>query len=620
MFRISALLIAPVFSMAAALTIHAAQGRQNVVDEPPGILVLAVDEVSVPYVRLITDTFTQIVRSAPNPPAVYLESLDASRFEGPDSFEASRDWLRRKYARRRIDLVVTVGDDALAFLARNRGDLWPDAAVLYVERAGVSVDTRKDLPRAGGVLIADAFFSSLAVIKTILPETKRLVIVSGASTVNRGRYVDYADTVRAANLALEPILWVGKSAEVMRAEAAHLPPHTVMFVETPYVDAKGRVLSAIQLCELFSTAANVPFFTPPVQDLGCGVVGGLLRDWTLVGRIVAEASLARLAGGSPDVVVVPLARSTTLKFDARQLARWNIPERRLPAGSTVLFREPNLWRDRRALVISAIAVTLAQALLIVGLVHERKRRQRAEVEGRRSLATMAHLDRRAALGELATSLSHELNQPLNAILQNAEAAQMMLTSGSGPPPLDEVVDILNDIQKDNMRAAEVIRGMRAFLQKQELTVRPVDVNAFARDTVALTLSDALWRGISVDLELAEELPPIQGERIHLQQVLLNLLLNGMDAVADMPLDQRRLLVRTTQSNGYVELAVSDCGTGIAADSLSQIFDAFYTTKSTGMGVGLSIARSIIEAHDGRMSAENNSDGGATVRFALPAIR
>jgi len=435
--------------------------------------------------------------------------------------------------------------------------------------------------------------------------------------VDRARNTGYADTVRTANLDLEPIVWAGRSAEAMLSETVDLPPQTVVFVLAPYIDATGRTLAPSQLCALFSAAANVPLFSMPAQDLGCGVVGGLMRDWTLVGGIIADATLGRLARGPAEVATVPVARATTLAFDARQLARWNIPERRLPVGSAVLFREPNLWRDRRALVIATIAVTLAQALLIFGLTIERRRRLRAELESRRSLSTMAHLDRRAVLGELAASLAHEINQPLNAILQNAGVAHMMLTSSSGAPPVDELREILEDIQSDDTRAGEVIRRMRALLEKRELEAKPLDVNAFARDTIALVLPDAASRGIQVDAELTEGLKQIQGDRVHLQQVLLNLLINGMESVADMPPDRRRLRVRTSERNGHVELSVRDRGTGIAADRVSQIFEAFYTTKGKGLGMGLSIARTIIEAREGHIGAENNPDGGATVWFRVP---
>jgi C4-dicarboxylate-specific signal transduction histidine kinase len=251
---------------------------------------------------------------------------------------------------------------------------------------------------------------------------------------------------------------------------------------------------------------------------------------------------------------------------------------------------------------------------------ERRRRRRAEIESRRNLAALAHLDRRAAMGELATSLAHELNQPLNAILQNAGVAQMLLTSNTVPPALSEITDIVNDIRKDDMRASEVIRRMRGMLQRHELEAQPIDLNEVARETVAIVSPDARAREIQIDMQLADRVSSILGDRVYLQQVLLNLLMNAMDAVGNLPPERRLVRVWTSQSDGQVRLGVRDTGTGIPAERISKIFEPFYTTKhgDSGMGMGLAIARNILDAHSGHIEAENNTSGGATVWFSVPA--
>jgi signal transduction histidine kinase len=267
--------------------------------------------------------------------------------------------------------------------------------------------------------------------------------------------------------------------------------------------------------------------------------------------------------------------------------------------------------------IAATAVILLLSVLTAGLLLEHRRRYRAEMAARQYLATMAHMDRRAAMGELTTSLAHELNQPLAAILRNAEAARLLLRS----PVLNrqELIDIVDDIRRDDRRASELIRRMRSMLVRGEMETQPVDLNQVARDTVELVTPEASFKGVQMDLHAAASSGVVTGDRVHLQQVLLNLILNGLDAMTSVATDRRRLLVRTAAAAGYVEVSVTDTGGGIAEGTLARIFEPFFSTKRDGMGLGLSIARTIVDAHDGRIVAANNASGGATIRFAIPAL-
>jgi signal transduction histidine kinase len=618
--RLSRAFVATLVVMAAlpasgALRTQAPDEREAATQ--PSILFLAIDDFTRPYMRFMFEAFTDAVATAGHAPAIYFESLDASRFEEPQYLEGLREWLGRKYAERRIDLVVPIGEDALGFLVASRGEPWPGAQVLYFESGSVRFDTRTTLPKAGGLLLEDHCSAAFDLFKTILPDTRRLALVYGASAIELARWRGYAEKVREANF--EPIELVGMTLEETRTAVARLPAQSAVLVLAPIVDGQGNVLSPVRICESIASAGTVPVLTTEVNNFGCGAVGGLMRDWSMIGHRLGEGALARLRNPSSAVVTVPVAEFTTTAFDDRQLERWSIPEARLPPGAAIRFREPNLWRDRRTLVIVTMAVTLLQSLLIAGLVFERRRRRRAEVESRRNLSALAHLDRRAAMGELATSLAHELNQPLNAILQNAGVAQMLLTANSVPPALSEMTEIISDIRKDDVRASEMIRRMRGLLQKHELEAHPVDLNEVAQETTAIVRSDARAREVELEMNLVDSLAPVLGDRVHLQQVLLNLLMNALAAVSTMPRDRRLVRISTSQRNGDVRLAVTDTGTGIPPDRLRQIFEPFYTTKSegSGMGMGLAIARGIVEAHGGHIEAENNSGGGVTVWFSVP---
>ena len=250
--------------------------------------------------------------------------------------------------------------------------------------------------------------------------------------------------------------------------------------------------------------------------------------------------------------------------------------------------------------------------LVLSIVRDISERKRAE-EARRDLA---HASRLAIVGELTASIAHEINQPLGAILSNADAAEMLLEST--PAALDEVRQILHDIRKDDLRASEVILHLRALLRKRELEMQPLDLNVVTSEVLTLVHAESLRRGIVMETDLAVNLPAVRGDKVHLQQVLLNLVLNGMEAMADIP-EAKRLAVRTlVNENGCVEIAVTDAGSGIPPDRLRSLFDPFFSTKKEGMGLGLSIARSLVEAHGGRIWAENNVGGGATFRFTVPS--
>jgi PAS domain S-box-containing protein len=242
-------------------------------------------------------------------------------------------------------------------------------------------------------------------------------------------------------------------------------------------------------------------------------------------------------------------------------------------------------------------------------------RRRAELETERLRRDLAHISRVTLMGELTGSLAHELNQPLTAIASNAYAGERYLAAPT--PRLAEVREILQDIAADARRAGEVIHRTRTLLKKDPGRFRLLDLNEVIREVVALTRTDAIIRHQPIELQLAPDLPPVMGDRVQLQQVLLNLVLNGMDAMAAQPPEARRLTIQTAPEAATVRVGVHDHGPGIPADRLEQIFATFFTTKPHGMGMGLAISRSIVEVHGGKIWAENHLDGGATFWFTLP---
>jgi PAS domain S-box-containing protein len=245
-------------------------------------------------------------------------------------------------------------------------------------------------------------------------------------------------------------------------------------------------------------------------------------------------------------------------------------------------------------------------------------RKQAELEAAQQRRDLAHAARLTMAGELTASIAHELGQPLGAILSNAEAAEILLESE--PPRPEQLRQILADIRNDDLRASEVIQRMRKLLRKRELELKPVDLNAAALDVLGFVAGEAQRKGVKIERQFAEDLPFVRGDVIHLQQVLLNLILNGIEAMSESSASNRQLTIRTAcDGEGNVEVAVEDSGPGIPPDRLPRLFESFFTTKRHGMGLGLSIVRSIVEAHGGRIWAQNNLRGGACFRFRQPAL-
>jgi signal transduction histidine kinase len=260
---------------------------------------------------------------------------------------------------------------------------------------------------------------------------------------------------------------------------------------------------------------------------------------------------------------------------------------------------------------------LVQRLQLLGEVFANVlSRRQSEMEAQQLRRDLSHVGRVSTIGELTASLAHELNQPLTAILSNAQTAQDALEAS--PVNLAEIREILADIVEDDKRAGAVIHRLRGLLKKGTPEFTPLDVNEMVDEVARLVSGDAVARNVSVRLDLAPRLPPVWGDRVQLQQVILNLVVNGLDAIRELAGGERTLVLWTAEANpGAVTIGVRDSGTGIDETDLDHMFQAFYTTKADGLGMGLAIARSIVEAHGGRLTAKNNPEGGATFSFTLP---
>lgn len=259
---------------------------------------------------------------------------------------------------------------------------------------------------------------------------------------------------------------------------------------------------------------------------------------------------------------------------------------------------------------------IIQGVFLIMLILEHSRYRRARADSQRQYAEITHAARLALAGEISASIAHEVTQPLSAILSNVETAETLLRNPA--PDLASILEILEDVRRDDLRAHGIVRKLRMLLRKRELQFEYVDVNALASSVLSLVLPDALRRNVVIHTALDPAIPKVPADPVHLQQVLLNLIINAMDAMDDTPAAARWLEVRTERCDAeHVQVAVADNGRGLGAGRMDKLFESFFTTKADGMGLGLSVARSIVTMHGGAIWAENSKVGGATFLFTLP---
>jgi C4-dicarboxylate-specific signal transduction histidine kinase len=296
------------------------------------------------------------------------------------------------------------------------------------------------------------------------------------------------------------------------------------------------------------------------------------------------------------------------------MQRWGISEHRLPPGSEIYFRDPSLWDQHRAQILTIFAALLVQAALICWLIFEHRRRHLAEIQSRNAMTELIYVNRRAAAGQLSASIAHEVSQPLTGIATRASAGLRWLRAET--PNLEKAGAAFEQIVIASHRAGDIIASVRAMFRKDTSERLPVDINGIIRTVLGIVRIELQKNDVELQTQLVERVPVVEGDNVQLQQVVLNLVMNAIEAMQSVR--YRVLKVKSEQSKPeMVQVSIEDSGTGIDPSNLNRVFSPLFTTKERGMGMGLSICQSIIENHKGRIWVSPGVTGGSIFEFELP---
>jgi signal transduction histidine kinase len=544
---------------------------------------------------------------------LYEDWLVSARFNEQGDDIGFANYLTTAFANRPIDLVIAMGTPAVEFLQRHRQVLFPSTpkVLTLVEQRRVPLDG----PNENQVTVAYTRAEQVIIneILETLPRTSTLVLLLGNSPIEHYWQEQIRSVAERFNTHVTvQFLDSLPSFDDVLQRVASLPPHSAIYFEPFFPDIPGMPSDELAALAKLHAAANAPIFSEVGYYFGKGIVGGTMLFYDEYARETAEVATQILGGSSPSAIKVQQIRPQDPKFDWRELKRWGIREASLPSRSEIHFREQTIWEQYPREIASAVILFLIQAALILGLLYQRRRRKSAEIEAHQRLFELARINRRSVAGELSASLAHELFQPLTSIVTNTNAADLMLERSL---PSEDFKEVLVDIKKDAQRAGEVIERLRRMLVNNPTEAQDVDLNEAVKETLRFLYAQASARRAVLVEDLSPLEPNVVGDRIQLQQIIMNLVLNALEAVGTGK--DRKVVVRTVLlDESWAEVSVEDSGPGIPSDRLEQVFEPFYTTKESGMGMGLSITRTIVEYHGGEIRAENRSAGGALFRFSL----
>ena len=577
--------------------------------------------------RSLREAITRAEHGAPT--EFYAETLDMFRFPQTLLAEDIVALLRKKYRGLKVDVVVAAGSIALDFAQRYRAEIWPGAAIVFHSVPVTSLERRGLDPHTIGVPVRLEFGQTLDLALRLRPATRRVAIVAGVAEPDSGHLSLMQASLEHYAGRLEIQYLVGLTLAETVAAVGALPSDVIVLYLTMFRDGAGIPLVPRDVLTRIAAVSRAPVFGMFETYLGHGIVAGSIASYGEQGRRAGELVVRVLNGEDPSVIGIQAPATPHCIADWQQLRRLGIAENQLPTDCEIRFKKATAWDHYYWQILTALAVILAQTTLIITLMLNRRRLRQAQTAlqdeyGRRSQAetTAAHLRGRLArfskersLGAMATAISHEINQPLTAIQNYAQAAKRRLQNNVDDKP--KLIELFAKIEEQSERAGAITQRVRSLVSASDVQLLPMSLCPLVEEVIRMMEPETEYRKCRITCEPVNNLPAVLADPLQVQLVLVNLLQNSMRSICSNERYDKWISVAMDSINDReMQVSVTDRGHGVPLDRVADIFEPLYSGTSSSMGMGLAISQAIIDAHGGRLWYEPNPAGGAIFRFTL----
>jgi len=593
-------------------------------EKPKNILIMFSMNQSLIAYQMMLENFKNVLREEyPEPYKLSLEYFDSGRF--PDSsyqqflFKEFND----KYRNAEIDLLILSGPALIPLLEKYADPFIENIPTISFDlKNPFNKNGKYSLhPRTKEILLNIDAKTTLKLAFNLFPDYSNVYIISGSGGADKFFYKITLNAASEYEKSKKIVELSGLPMEELLKKVTQIPDKSIIVLTTITLDGNGVSYNTPEALRLITKKTSAPIFVLLDTPFGEGALGGYVISMKNLGIVIAKSAIRILEGENPQSVKVDEPKLNQYMFDWRELKRFNLLNSNLiPEDSILLFESTDFIGKYKWLLAAGILFIILQSLLIINLIKINRKQKVLTaqlIQSENRYRELVREDRLMHMGVLTASLAHEINQPLAAILSNAQAAVHYLDSDKNTR--DILREILGDIINDDKRAAGVVSSVRGMVKQEKRDKEIIELDTIFKEVINIFYAEASERNISVNTKFENDSVFILGDRIQLQQVILNLLINAANELDSVPAETRVILIKTEISNHFVIVSLTDSGPGIKEEVMHKLFDPFFTTRKDGLGIGLAVCRSIIEDHEGKIWAENNKDVGATFFFQLKII-